>query len=114
MIISCINHVSPVELRTYIWRHQRTKSDLSCLVYPVVLHVLDALNDDVDSECQDTDSDSDVVECEVECAGEEQELRTSNDSTSSTASLLSVLRAPKPSDLTRKRKLQCNPGKRKF
>ena len=50
--------------------------------------VLDALNDNVDSECQDTDSDSDVVECKVECAGEEQELRISNDSTSSTTSLL--------------------------
>ena len=59
--------------------------------------VLDVLNDDVDLECQD----SNVVESEVECAGEEQELRTSNDSTSSTTSLLSVLRAPKP-----KRKLQ--------
>ena len=49
--------------------------------------VLDALNDDVDLECQDTDNDSDVMECKVECAGEEQELRTSNDSTSSTTSL---------------------------
>ena len=100
--------MSPVELVqvviiiTYVrMATPADKSDLNRLVYPVVLHVLDALNDDVDSECQDTDSDSDVVECEVECAGEEQELRTSNDSTSSTASLLSVLRAPKP-----KRKLQ--------
>ena len=33
--------------------------------------VHDALNDNVsDSEYQDTDSASDVVECEVECAGE--------------------------------------------
>ena len=49
--------------------------------------VLDTLNDDVNLECQDTNSDSDVVECKVECAGEEQELRTSNDSTSSTTNL---------------------------
>ena len=35
--------------------------------------VLDALKDNVsDSEYQDTDSASDVVECEVECASEEQ------------------------------------------
>ena len=31
----------------------------------------------------------------------------------STANLLNVLKVPRPSDLTRKRKLQCNPGKRK-
>ena len=34
-------------------------------------------------------------------------------SAASVPSLLSVLRAPKLSDLTRKRKIQCNPGKRK-
>ena len=71
--------------------------------------VLDALNENGDSDYQDTDSDSDVVEC-----ADEEELRTtlgiSNESsqlssTTSAASLLNVLRAPKQSDLIRKRKL---------
>ena len=53
--------------------------------------VLDALNDNVDLECQDTDSDSNVVECEVKCAGEE--LRSSNGLTSSTTSLLNVFKS---------------------
>ena len=66
------------------------------------------------------DSDSDVeyigvVECEQE-QGESNisgvETSTSTSSTSAT-SLLNVLRAPRPSDLARKRKLRCNPGKRK-
>ena len=81
--------------------------DISNLAYSVYSTVLDALNKDIDLECQDTDSDV------MECANEEQELRTSNESMSSTTSLLSVLRAPKPLDLTRKRKLQCKPGKHK-
>jgi len=41
------------------------------------------------------------------------ELEMNRSSAASVPSLLSVLRAPKLSDLTRKRKIQCNPGKRK-
>ena len=83
--------------------------------------VLDALNKNDDSDYQDTDSDSDVMDDVVECADEEElrtTLGTSNESsqsssTTSAGSLLNILRAPKQSDLTRKRKLQCNPGKHK-
>ena len=85
---SCDNYV-----RTYGGTSDKERPQSSGLSSSTVL---DALNDDFDSECQDTDIDSDVVECEVECAGEKQEFRTSNDSTSSTTSLLSVLRTPKP------------------
>jgi len=42
----------------------------------------------------------------------EGEISSSTNS-SSVTSLLDILRAPRPSDLTRKRKLQCNPGKHK-
>ena len=82
--------------------------------------VLDAMDISDSEELSDHDSDSDVeyigmVECEQE-QGESNisggETSTSTSSTSAT-SLLNVLRAPRPSDLARKRKLQCNPGKRK-
>ena len=47
------------------------KSDLMQLSGLSSSTVLEALNDKVsDSEYQDTDSASDVVECEEECAGE--------------------------------------------
>ena len=71
--------------------------------------VLDALNENGDSDYQNTDSDSNVMEC-----ADEEELRiilrTNNESsqsssTTSAESLLNVLRAPKPSHLTRKMKL---------
>ena len=67
--------------------------------------VLDTLNENGDSDYQDTDSNSDVMECADE--EERTTLRTSNESsqlssTTSAESLLNVLRVPKQSDLTRK------------
>ena len=81
--------------------------------------LLDAINSD--SELSDLDCDSDI-QCEedeeqleqAEERGESNtERETSSTSSNSAVSLLDVLRAPRPSDLTRKRKVQCNPGKRK-
>ena len=68
--------------------------------------VLNALNENGDLDYQDTDSDSNVVECADE--EERTTLGTSNESsqsssTTSAGSPLNVLRAPKQSDLTRKK-----------
>ena len=92
--------------------------------------VLDAVNIS-DSEVSDQNTDSNTEQSVVlECKNEQGEptpqadLGTGNEnvteakmgssmSSTSAISLLNILRAPRPSDLTRKRKLQCNPGKRK-
>ena len=75
--------------------------------------LLDAINSD--SELSDHDYDSDI-QCEedeeqleqAEERGESNtERETSSTSSNSAVSLLDVLRAPRPSDLTRKRKVQC-------
>jgi len=87
--------------------------------------VLNAVNDSDSEDLSDQDTNSDVEHSGmvVREQGLAQDETTSTDdlaltgcetsSSTSAISLLSVLRAPRPSDLTRKRKLQCNPGKRK-
>ena len=92
--------------------------------------VLDAVNIS-DSEVSDQITDSNAEQSEVlECENEQGEPTSHADlgvdnenvteaetgssiSSTSAISLLNVLRAPRPSNLTRKRKLQCNPGKSK-
>ena len=87
--------------------------------------VLNAVNDSDSEELSDQDTNSDVEHSGmvVREQGLAQDETTSTDdlaltgcetsSSTSAISLLSVLRPPRPSDPTRKRKLQCNPGKRK-
>ena len=87
--------------------------------------VLNAVNDSDSEDLSDQDTNSDVEHSGmvVREQGLAQDETTSTDdlaltgcetsSSRSAISLLSVLRAPRPSDLTRQRKLQCNPGKRK-
>ena len=81
--------------------------------------LLDTIN--CNSELSDHDYDSDI-QCEEdeeqlaqdEERGESNSEREMNiESLNSAVRLLDVLRAPRPSDLARKRKVQCNPGKRR-
>jgi len=88
--------------------------------------VLDAVNIS-DSEVSDQDSDSDIehsgmLECKQKQGKPKSHAALSNVSegeissftnSSSGTSLLDAFRIPRPSDLTRERKLQYNPGKRK-
>ena len=82
--------------------------------------VLDAVNSDAGklsnynvSSDSDEDSDVEVVSAEMAENITKGEGSTSTISISARNLLLNALRAPRSSDLTRKRKLQCNPGKRK-
>ena len=106
---------------------QQQTSGLSTLSSSTVLDAVN-LSGSEDVSDQNTDSDIEQLECDQDQgqgeptshaglrAGSESitegEMSSSMSSTSA-PSLLNVLRAPRLSDLTRKRKLQCNPGKRK-
>ena len=88
---------------------------------PTASGVLDALNsgeelsNDESDECDNT-SDLEITEerSEQGTTDSEQGNELTSSSSSSLPSLLSVLRAPRLSDLVRKRKTQANnPGKRK-
>ena len=113
-----------------LWLHQQKSSLIASLSSSTVLDAVNISDLEVSDlqDYQDSDSDlehSRMLECEQERQEQgkptfhaglsnvsEGEISSSTNS-SSAASLLDVLRAPRPSDLTRKRKLQCNPGKPK-
>ena len=79
-----------------------------------VLAALDSDKSDVEvlSAVSESDHEYDNISETESDQGTELEMNKSSDSMP-VPSLLSVLRVPKLSDLTRKRKVQCNPGKRK-
>ena len=86
---------------------------------PTASSVLDALNSEEEISSEDNESEYDnTSDCEVTEERTDQEIEQDGtdseqgpSSSSSIPSLLSVLRAPRLSDLTRKRKTQTNPGK---
>ena len=90
---------------------------------PTASSVLDALNSEEEISSDDNESERyNTSDCEfteertdqeIEHGGTENEQgnELTSSSSSSSPSLLSVLRAPRLSDLTRKRKTQTNPGK---
>ena len=86
---------------------------------PTASSVLDALNSEEEISSEDNESEYDnTSDCEVTEERTDQEIEQGGtdseqgpSSSSSIPSLLSVLRAPRLSDLTRKRKTQTNPGK---
>ena len=86
---------------------------------PTASSVLDALNSEEEISSEDNESEYDnTSDCEVTEERMDQEIKQGGtdseqgpSSSSSIPSLLSVLRAPRLSDLTRKRKTQTNPGK---
>ena len=77
-----------------------------------VLAALDSDKSDVKvlSVVSESDHEYDNISETESDQGTELEMNKSSDSMP-VPSLLSVLRVPKLSDLTRKRKVQCNPGK---
>ena len=80
-----------------------------------VLTALDSDKSDVEvlSAVSESDHEYDNISETESGQGTELEMNKSSDSMP-VPSLLSVLRVPKLSDLTRKRKVQCNPEKRSF
>ena len=86
---------------------------------PTASSVLDALNSEEEISSEDNESEYDnTSDCEVTEERTDQEIEQGGtdseqgpSSSPSIPSLLSVLRAPRLSDLTRKRKTQTNPGK---
>ena len=87
---------------------------------PTASSVLDALNSEEEISSEDSESEYDnTSDCEVTEERTDQEIEQDGtdseqgpSSSSSIPSLLSVLCAPRLSDLTRKRKTQTNPGTR--
>ena len=77
-----------------------------------MLAALDSDKSDVEvlSAVSESDHEYDNISENESDQGTELEMNKSSDSMP-VPSLLSVLRVPKLSDLTRKRKVQCNPGK---